>query len=359
MKRNGYSSSGRQRWRCTACGSSTTVKYDGEAAKLDKLLAWLMSKDTQVNMPGKGRTFRRDTAKFWKLWPMPVADGEWHRVLYVDGIWLARNLVILICRSDERVVSWYMAQSETSRAWSALMAPIPAPDMVVTDGGTGFSKAVRTTWPGTKIQRCTFHVYQQVKRYTTSRPKLLGGVELYGLACDLLRIETLFQAELWVERYLQWCEMWADFLEEYSYIDGRKVYTHERLRKARSSLSRLISQNTLFTYLDPILTAQGALPSKNNAIESYNACLRDLLRNHRGLSLMRRVKAVFWWCHMKSGDTRTTKEKLETMPTDEDIELLYRMYCISPKREDGGPEWGDRAVWEELHHKDAYPFWID
>ena len=46
---------------------------------------------------------------------MPVADGEWHRVLYVDGIWLARDLVVLICRSDERVVSWYMARSETSR----------------------------------------------------------------------------------------------------------------------------------------------------------------------------------------------------------------------------------------------------
>ena len=24
-----------------------------------------------------------------------------------------------------------------------------------------------------------------------------------------------------------------------------------------------------------------------------------------------------------------------------------------------GPEWGDRAVWEELHHKDPYPFWLD
>lgn len=26
---------------------------------------------------------------------------------------------------------------------------------------------------------------------------------------------------------------------------------------------------------------------------------------------------------------------------------------------DGGPEWGDRAVWEELHRKDPYPFWLD
>ena len=60
-----------------------------------------------------------------------------HRVLFVDGIWLAERLVVLICCSEDRVVSWYMAQSENSRAWSALMEAIPAPDDVVADGGGG------------------------------------------------------------------------------------------------------------------------------------------------------------------------------------------------------------------------------
>lgn len=83
---------------------------------------------------------------------MPVPDGEFHRVLFVDGIWLAERLVALICCSEDRVVSWYMAQSENSRAWSALMEPIPAPDVVVTDGGSGFAKAVRAAWPRTKVQ---------------------------------------------------------------------------------------------------------------------------------------------------------------------------------------------------------------
>ena len=45
------------------------------------------------------------------------------------------------------------------------MAPIPAPDVVVTDGGSGFAKAVRETWPRTRVQRCTFHAFSQVKRY--------------------------------------------------------------------------------------------------------------------------------------------------------------------------------------------------
>ena len=300
-KRNGRTSSGSQRWRCTACGASTTVRYDDTATRLDEFLGWLLSKDSQAAMPGGGRSFRRRTAEFWEVWPMPV-----------------------------------------------------------TDGGSGFAKAVRETWPRTRVQRCTFHAFSQVKRYTTTRPKLQAGRELYLIARDLMGIETLHQAELWVERYLDWCGFWADFLEDRTVVDGRRVYTHERLRRARSSLSSLVSAGTLFTYLDPALAKAGPLPSTNNMIEGgVNSQLRAVLRNHRGLTSVKRVKAVFWWCHAHSGDARTAREKLATMPTDADIDFLFSVYSASPSREDGGPEWGDRAVWEDLHHRDPYPFWLD
>lgn len=84
-----------------------------------------------------------------------------------------------------------------------------------------------------------------------------------------------------------------------------------------------------------------------------------MLRNHRGLSLMRRVKAVFWWCYLHTEPPKPARDVLASMPTDDDIDFLYRTYSVSPKREDGGPEWGDRVVWEELHHGDPYPFWLD
>ena len=144
--------------------------------------------------------------------------------------------------------------------------------------------------------------------------------------------------------YLQWSGFWADFLEDVSYVDGRRRFTHERLRKARSSLSRLLSAGTLVTYLDPTLAADGPLPRTNNPIEGgVNARLRDMLRNHRGLSLMRRVKAVFWWCYLHTESPKPARDVLASMPTDDDIDFLYRTYSVSPKREDGGPEWGDRA----------------
>lgn len=292
-KRNGRTSSGSQRWRCTACGASTTVRYDNTAARLEEFLGWLLSKDSQAAMPGGGRSFRRRTAEFWRSGRCPFPTASCTACSTSTG-------------SGSRATSWcsYAAAArgwspgtwrdrENSRAWSALMAPIPAPEVVVTDGGSGFAKAVRETWPRTRVQRCAFHAFSQVKRYTTTRPKLQAGRELYLIARDLMGIETLHQAELWVERYLDWCGFWADFLEDRTVVDGRRVYTHERLRRARSSLSSLVSAGTLFTYLDPALAKAGPLPSTNNMIEGgVNSQLRGVLRNHRGLTSVKRVKAV-------------------------------------------------------------------
>ena len=46
----------------------------------------------------------------------------------------------------------------------------------------------------------------------------------YLIARDLMGIETLHQAELWVERYLDWCGFWADFLEDRTVV--AVSYTH-------------------------------------------------------------------------------------------------------------------------------------
>ena len=125
------------RWRCRACGASTTLSYDDAAARLGKFLAWLTSK-------------------------------------------------------------------------------------------------------GTRVQKRPFHAFSQVKRYTTSRPRVQAGREPCALATEPMYLDTLRQADWWVERCMQWCGFWANFLEDVSVVDGRRRFANERLRKARPSLSRLV-----------------------------------------------------------------------------------------------------------------------
>lgn len=291
MKRNGKTKSGSQRWRCVGCGASATHSIDTAARDLAAFVGWLLSKESQVDMPGQGRTFRRRCARFWAIWPMPEAVDEACRVVYVDGIWVASDCVVLIACSDEFVLSWHLARAETAAAWRSLLSRVAVPEMVVTDGGSGF---------------------------------------------------------------------WADFLEQRSVVDGRSVYTHERLRRAWSGLVRLANAGTLFTYLDPALAAEGPLPATNNRIEGgVNAQLRSVLRFHRGLTKLKRVKAVFWWCYLHVEHPRSMADTLREMPTDADIDMLRDRYGIKADGLEKPEKWGEGLVWEELHHKTRYPYSVD
>ena len=77
------------------------------------------------------------------------------------------------------------------------------------------------------------------------------------------------------------------FLSEVTYDEnGKSRPKHDRLIKAEKSILRLFNDNTLFTYLDKELRAEFKIPSTNNRIEGgVNTCLREMLHNHRGLSV--------------------------------------------------------------------------
>lgn len=95
-KRFGKTKAGSQRWRCRGCGATFTRRIDNAAKRLSSFLSWLTSGERQSDMPGGGRTFRRRCAEFWAVWPLPPATGEAHRVVFVDGIRIARDVVVLI-----------------------------------------------------------------------------------------------------------------------------------------------------------------------------------------------------------------------------------------------------------------------
>ena len=234
------------------------------------------------------------------------------------------------------------------------MKRIAEPRMVVSDGGTGFAKALKKIWPHAKHQRCIFHVFCQVKRYTTTRPNTMAGIELYNLAKDLLRIDTKENAGLWVNRFIDWIKKYQDFLNEMTVDEnGKRRHKHERLLKAERSLPKLIRENTLFTYLDKELSDEFNTPSTNNRIEGgINSQLREMLRNHRGLSIERRIKAVYWWCYMHSPEPLSLSEIIRVMPTDKSITAIYQKMNEKNRLEKSLSGWGDAIVWSDLHNYD-------
>ena len=216
-------------------------------------------------MSGSGRTFRRKTSKFWDIWVMSPKIEESKDVLYLDGIYLSRKSCILICCDKDYVLGWYLCRYEHSGAWEALMSRIAEPKVVVSDGGTGFRKALKRKWPKAKHQRCVFHVFSQVKRYTTSRPNTLAGLELYAIARDLFDVKSVEDSRIWINRFTDWIVKHKRFLSEVTYDENcNSRPKHERLIKAEKSILRLLNDNTLFTYLDEELRAEFKIPSTNN-----------------------------------------------------------------------------------------------
>lgn len=356
MTRHGKSSSGRTRWRCRGCNISQVGKIDATAKHLDEFLGWLLSRDRQAGMVGQGRSFRRRTSQFWQLWPMPPRVDESYDVVFVDGIHLGRKAVVLIARTEKFVLGWYLARTEHTRAWEALLERICPPKVVISDGGSGLASALRHQWPNTLVQRCLFHVFNQVKTCTTTRPRLPAGQQLYALAIRLVRIKTLDQATGWLTDYNQWCTRWAQFLAEKTLVDGRMVYTHQPLVKARGSLNTLIRAGTLFTFLDPTNQHPSVrIPATNNLIEGgTNTRLRAMLRDHRGMSLIRRIKAIFWWCYTHTQNPLPAAQILKVMPTDAQIESYYRTLTHQQQTQATIPGWGEAISWAELHHTTAW-----
>lgn len=355
--KNGKTKAGTQRWLCKECSDSFTNPIDNSTKQFVQFQHWLFSKAVQKEMSGAGRSFRRKISKFWEIWPMPPKIESPMKVVYVDGIYLRRKACILICCNERYVLGWYLCRYENSRAWEALMQRIAAPAMVVSDGGPGFQKALKRVWPKAKLQRCTFHAFLQVKRYTTDRPKTIAGIEMYMIAKDLLMIKDMEQAGHWVTRLINWRIKHKTFLSEMTRDEKGKLRPmHERLLKAERSLARLVRQNTLFTYLDESLSYGEELPSTNNRIEGgINAQLRTMLRNHRGMSIERRIKAVFWWCYFHTPKPLSASEILKVMPTDRSISKLYKAMNERAKLEDSIPTWGDAIVWSESYKSDSFP----
>ena len=139
----GKTKAGSQRWHYKQCNITFTQTIDNTTKSFHRFLNWLFSKETQQDMPGQGRTFRRQIADFWQIWPMPPKIETSRDVVFVDGIYLAKKACILICYDGEYVLGWYLCRSEQSRSWQALMQRIATPIVIVSDGGPGLRKALK------------------------------------------------------------------------------------------------------------------------------------------------------------------------------------------------------------------------
>jgi hypothetical protein len=260
--------------------------------ELEQFLGWLLGKHSQREAAkGSARTLRRRTAWCWDVQPKlgPVESAH-HQVL-IDGVWIGTWCLLIAVTEQLQVLAWQWCARESIPAWEALFRQIPAPQVVVCDGGTGIAAAVRTIWPGTRIQRCLFHVQLNVRQHLTLKPRTDAGRRLLALSRMLSQVRTIEDAIGWQQHLDAWWQAHGHLTRERTYFrNGQWGFTHERLRKAWLLLRKLARSGTLFTYLEHDC-ARTTSPLEGG----INSQIKNVLRDHRGMSEEHMKRAAEWF----------------------------------------------------------------
>ena len=296
------------RWRCKACGASCVrSRIDvTRRAQLAWFVDWLLGTASQRSRGGgTGRSFRASTRWCWNIEvPQPTLTGEVLPTVMLDGTYF-QGWCLLIAFSGSHVLGWQWCNRESKAAWSALLERLPAPEMVVVDGGRGIAAALATHWPKTRVQRCYFHIFNTVTRHLTMRPRLDAGKQLRALVKALMQVSNLEQARAWIVAYANWETHWDEFLKHRSYPSEHKErprgigarqqwwYTHRELRKCRSLLRGLLTREELFVWLT--IDQNHPRARTSSPLEGGpNKAIKDLLRHHRGLPEAHARRAIEW-----------------------------------------------------------------
>lgn len=134
------------------------------------------------------------------------------------------------------------------------------------------------------VQMCNFHQVAAVRRYLTRNPKMQAGKALWSVT----QLLTMTCKEVFEARLQVWHHQWETFLNEQRRDEkGRKRYVHKRLRSAYRSLTTNLPW--LFTW---DMNRSLNIPNTTNALDGHFADLKNKLRNHNGLSEVRKKKFI-------------------------------------------------------------------
>jgi hypothetical protein len=324
LQKRGLTAAGSQRWLCVGCSRSATKPRDdlSRAFELEHFVAWLMGKQSQaeLKLPSgvTDRMWRTQIGWCWGVAPYLVQTGEMHHVILLDGIRVG-SMVCLIARTPTYVIGWCWVGWESSNTWTRLLEQFPSPTVVVCDGQKGILLAIAGRWSDTKVQRCMFHVWQNIRVKLTLHPQTVAGQELLQLTRDLWQVQTLEQANNWQRRLETWYKHHGDFIRERTYKletelgKRRWWYTHRNLRSAYKQLHKLLIAKQLFTYLDAgILTQTNqSIPRTTNYVEGgINSQLRTKLKLHRGMNEEHQRRLVEWYLYTRTEEPKPPRKFL-------------------------------------------------
>ena len=320
-RKKGTTRAGTQRWYCTECRYSFTAPRADQQrlAQFREFIDYVTDTRPRRHLTTSIRTWDRDHAWCWPTKPIWQPTGEIHDQIFIDGTYIAHGWCVLTAATTQGIIDYQLCDRESKASYQALLARIPAPLVVVTDGAQGALAAIRKEWPTSRLQRCQVHIQRNIRRVTTSRPKIVQHKALYRLGLDLTRITTSEQAIAWQKKLAAFHNLYDPWLAERTFkadtppgvvpafAKRNKAwwYTHHNTRSIVRSLDTHVKDGVLFTYLDPNLETTNKLRSTTNPLEGgINAPLKAYLHAHRGLTEHHMLRAMDYYLYSRSLNTQ-------------------------------------------------------
>ena len=208
-------------------------------------------------------------------------------IVLMDTTYWGRNFGVMLFKdsiTSENLLKFYV-KTETNAKYIEGIENLKKQGFViraiVCDGRRGLLQAFNNI----PVQMCQFHQASIIRRYLTMKPKLKAAQELMFVVNLMKQTDKeSFEGALSL-----WFEKWEDFLNERSInpTTNKSFYTHKRLRSAYRSLKTNLPW--LFTWYENM---ELDIPNTTNAIDGHFADLKNKLRNHNGLSKVRKMKFI-------------------------------------------------------------------
>jgi hypothetical protein len=206
-------------------------------------------------------------------------------IVLMDTTYWGRNFGVMLFKDSitkENLLKYYV-KHETNALYIQGIEELKSRGFsiiaIVCDGRKGLIQS----FSDIPVQMCQFHQSAIIRRYLTGKPKLQAAKELTE-AVNLMKQtdKKSFTGALGL-----WYEKWESFLNERTVnpLTKKSFYKHKKLRSACRSLKNNLPW--LFTWCDNI---DLNIPDTTNAIDGHFADLKNRLRNHNGLSIVRKKK---------------------------------------------------------------------
>lgn len=301
MFRYGKTSQGKQRWKCSDCGSS----FVGRSVDYRRLRqrVWFerwISEGYSVRQLSQqsgysASTIRRILTHWLSKSPPESTVFSGCRYLVIDGTYLqSRECSLVVFMDVERgeVLHGAYDVAEESRSMLELCRLLFArglsPEVITLDGNRQLAAHLRAVWPSAKHQRCLVHVQRQGLSWCRRNPSRRDAQRLRRLFPLITRIETVTDRDNFLAKWLDWEQRYGQRIAR----QPERGWVFSDLKRARSMLARALPE--MFTYLE-----YPGIARTTNAVEGYFGRMKQHYRQHRGLAKSNRKNYFSWYFHLK------------------------------------------------------------